>query len=118
MKQDDEEELVRAFKEQISLERELEDAKARLARQHDFNLMDAFQMLDHNSKGRINSPELVESLGDNGLYAHKDNVYLFVRRYDKDSDGKLLYSDFCDAFTPKDYASSSVLNSRKAFYMH
>lgn len=42
MKQDDEEELVRAFKEQINLEKELEDAKIRLATQPDFNLMDAF----------------------------------------------------------------------------
>ena len=31
MKQDDEEELVRAFKEQIALEKELEDAKIRLS---------------------------------------------------------------------------------------
>lgn len=31
LKQDDEEELVRAFKEQISLEKELEDAKNRLS---------------------------------------------------------------------------------------
>jgi hypothetical protein len=30
LKSDDEEELVRAFKEQISLEKELEDAKIRL----------------------------------------------------------------------------------------
>jgi hypothetical protein len=30
LKADDEEELVRAFKEQISLEKELEDAKIRL----------------------------------------------------------------------------------------
>jgi hypothetical protein len=31
LKQDDEEELVRAFKEQIAQERELEDAKVRLS---------------------------------------------------------------------------------------
>jgi hypothetical protein len=42
MKQDDEDELVRAFREQISLEKELEDAKIRLVSQPDFNLTDAF----------------------------------------------------------------------------
>ena len=41
-----------------------------------------------------------------------------MRRYDKDSDGKLLYSDFCDAFTPKAPHHSSALNSRRAFYLH
>ncbi len=66
MKQDDEEELVRAFKEQIKLETELEDAKIRLALQVDFNLMDAFQMIDKGAKGWVTSPELVEALGDLG----------------------------------------------------
>jgi len=42
LKQDEEEELVRAFKEQIAQERELEDTKVRLAQQSDFNLADAF----------------------------------------------------------------------------
>mmetsp|Transcript_42500 Transcript_42500/g.40755 ORF Transcript_42500/g.40755 Transcript_42500/m.40755 type:complete len:131 (-) Transcript_42500:363-755(-) len=118
LKQDDEEELVRAFKEQIALEKELEDAKVRLASQQDYNLMDAFQMIDKGAKGWVSSPELVESLGDLGVYSHKEDVYLFVRRYDKDSDGRLLYSDFCDAFTPKAYEYASDLNCRRAYFLH
>lgn len=42
MKQDDEDELIRYFKEQVNQERELEEAKMKLASQPDFNLMDAF----------------------------------------------------------------------------
>ena len=42
MKQDDEDELIRYFKEQVNLERELEEAKLKLVSQPDFNLMDAF----------------------------------------------------------------------------
>ena len=118
MKQDDEDELVRAFREQISLEKELEDAKIRLSSYPDFNLMDAFQMLDKEAKGWITAPELVDTLMDIGLYAHREDVYLFVRRYDRDSDGRFLYSDFCDAFTPKSAYHSSTLNSRKAYYLH
>ena len=48
MRVDDESELVRGFKEQISLENELEDAKNRLALQPDFNLPDAFDLLDRH----------------------------------------------------------------------
>ena len=118
MKTDDEEELVRAFKEQISLEKELEDAKIRLCSYPDYNLMDAFQMVDKHSKGWITAPELVDTLSEIGLYAHREDVYLFVRRYDKDSDGRMLYSDFCDAFTPKNAVHASTLNSRKAYYLH
>jgi Ca2+-binding EF-hand superfamily protein len=80
--------------------------------------MDAFQMLDRGSKGWITAPELVDVLVELGLYAHRDDVYLFVRRYDKDSDGRLLYSDFCDAFTPKSSLAASSLNLRKAYYLH
>jgi Ca2+-binding EF-hand superfamily protein len=58
-------------------------------------------MIDRTAKGWVTSPELTEALGDLGLYSHKEDVYLFLRRYDRDSDGRLLYSDFCDAFTPK-----------------
>jgi len=42
MNQDEEEELIRAFREQIDVEREIEEAKIKLANQPDFNLMDAF----------------------------------------------------------------------------
>lgn len=79
----------------------MEDAKIRLVLQPDFNLMDAFQMLDRTSKGWVTASELVDVLGDMGAYAHRDNVYLFTRRWDKNSDGRLRYSEFCDAFTPK-----------------
>ena len=63
-------------------------------------------MLDKSAKGWITGAELIESISELGAYANRDDVYLFVRRYDKDSDGRLLYSDFCDAFTPKSFSHS------------
>jgi len=42
LKFEEEENLVSAFREQIRLEKELEDAKIRLASQPDYNLMDAY----------------------------------------------------------------------------
>jgi len=82
LKHDDEEELIRAFKEQINLEKELEDARIRLAMQPDFNLMDAFQMFDLDKKGWFNAPELLDALREHGVYADRESVNLFVRRYD------------------------------------
>ena len=43
---DEEEELVGMLREMIKSERELEDQKVRLAGRPDFNLHDAFQVLD------------------------------------------------------------------------
>ena len=60
----------------------------------------------------------MENLGDLGMYANKDSVYLFVKRYDNDSDGRVKYTDFCNAFTPKNGTYSSILNGRRAYYMH
>ena len=57
-------------------------------------------MLDKFSKGWDTVPEIIESLGELGAHPNRDDVYLFIRRYDKDGDGRILYSDFCDAFTP------------------
>ena len=94
--------MINAFREYIRLELETNEAKSRLATQPDFNLMDAYQMLDKFSKGWVTAPEIIESLAELGMHPHKDDIFLFVRRYDKDGDGRILYSDFCDAFTPSD----------------
>lgn len=59
-----------------------------------------------------------ECLQDHGLFCHKDDIYTFVRRYDQDSDGRLLYSDFCDAFSPINPYFSNGLNLRQAEFIH
>jgi Ca2+-binding EF-hand superfamily protein len=102
MKFDEEEELVAALKEQLKSEKELEEMKITLASCPDFNLMDAYQVIDKYGKGWVTGPDMTEALGEYGSFPHKDDVYLFVRHYDADSDGRLLFSDFCEAFTPKD----------------
>jgi hypothetical protein len=114
---DEEEELIQAFKEIIRLEKEVEEEKIKLAALPDFNLMDAFQIIDKHSKGWVTGPEMIEALSEFGTYPHKDDVYLFVRRYDKDSDGRLLYSDFSDAFTPRDMLSQQILGRRQAHHL-
>lgn len=96
----------------------MEQCKIRLASQHDFNLMDAFQMIDLHEKGWVSVPELREALEDLGFFPKKDDVFLFVRRYDKDNDGRILFSDFCEAFSPKDALSQSALSRRPAKFRH
>ena len=46
----------------------------------------------------------------NGIYPHKEDVFLFLRQFDRNDDGRLQYSDFCEAFCPKDSLSAQVLN--------
>lgn len=51
------------LKDIIFLERELESAKVELALKPDFNLLDAFKMIDVNDFGWFNFHDLSEFLG-------------------------------------------------------
>ena len=98
----DEKKLVNLLYEIILDEKEIEAAKMKLAECSDFNLMDAFSMVDDKSLGWASATQLYKCLITNGVFVHKDDVYNFTRRFDRDNDSKLLYSDFCEAITPKD----------------
>lgn len=74
-------------------------------------------MMDKHKKGWVTGPELAESLAEFGSYPHKNDLHLFVRRYDRDSDGRLQYSDFCEAFAPKDHIAGANLGGRPAFHV-
>ena len=95
------------------MERELETQKIELAARPDFNLSDAFRMLDIEGKGWVTSSEIRSGLEQLGLFADRQDVFLFVRRYDSDNDGRVRYSDFCDAFSPKDVYYSDLLAQRR-----
>ena len=64
---DEEEQFIGAVREQLNLEKELETAKIRLAAQSDFNLIDAFHMIDLIGKGWFNAPDLSFALETHGL---------------------------------------------------
>lgn len=57
-------------------------------------------MVDSKSLGWVSAPQVLTFLVEHGVFAHKDDVYNFTRRFDRDQDSKLLFSDFCEALTP------------------
>jgi len=116
LKPSDENELVRAFREQIALENELEEAKNRLALQPDFNVPDAFDLLDRHHFNSLSSSELSDSLASNGIYTVSEDVFLFVKRYDRNFDGRLGYTEFQDAIIPKSASLATTLQLRRAHY--
>ena len=64
--------------------------------------MDAFRVIDFESKSWISTPQLKDFQQKFWMNTYKDDNYTWTSRFDKDSDGRMLYSDFCDAFTPKE----------------
>ena len=111
--------MIRCFHEQVLLERELERGKIDLIEQcDDFNLYDAFRMIDSQVKGRVSAYDIKDSLNGANLldlpnYSIED-VDLFVRRYDRDEDRHLRFSEFADAFTPLNPGFADKLNARGA----
>ena len=107
-----------ALTRQISLEKELENAKMELALKPDFNLMDGFRMFDLLARGWVVPSEFAGGLRDLGVLFDPQDVELFFKRFDKDNDNMLRYSDFCDAFTPLATEHSKVLTVRTAYFIH
>lgn len=66
-----------------------------------FNLHDAFSVLDLSEKGYISQKEFEELLQSYGIFSTKQELIGLVKRYNKNLDGKITYSEFISELTPK-----------------
>ena len=80
--------------------------------------MDGFQMIDSKSLGWVSAPQVQAFIVEGNHFSHKEDVYNWVRRFDRDNDSRLLYSDFCEAVTPKDSYYAHSLPQRKHRYLN
>ncbi len=70
MKGNEENELVRAFKAQINIDRELEELKKQLSLKANFNLLDAFKILDKKV--------IISDLIENRSIQFALKIYIFI----------------------------------------
>lgn len=112
MRLEEEDELVRALREQISLEKELENAKISLAQRADFNLYDAFRIFDIDARGYISYTDIKQGLNDIGIFPSLEELELYIKRWDKNNDHRLRFSEFSDSFIPLDHYYANLLNRR------
>ena len=87
------EEFVKTLKEIIFLEREIEQNKIENALKSDFNVIDAFKMLDVRQSGAISPDDLKIGLSHNLNFADFDNddIYMLFRRFDTQNAGHLTF---------------------------
>lgn len=98
------------FKSQLELERRLERVKIDLSLRTDFNLIDTFRIFDSQGKGWVTPDEIKAGLVNVfNLTLTSIDIHLYMARYDRDKDGKLKYSEFCDSFLPIDPFHASLL---------
>ena len=81
--------LVKTFKEIIEHIQRLESIKNDLAEKKDFNMFNAFTIFDVERKGSINRKQLQQGLLKLNIKPSSEEVYLFMKRLDEDSDGSV-----------------------------
>ena len=94
------------------MEKEIENAKISLAQRPDFNLFDAFRVFDIDNRGFITLSDLKSGLNEIGLYPSIEELELFIKRYDKNQDSRIRFSEFTDSFTPLDPYYGQLVNRR------
>ena len=82
-------EFVKCLRNQIQLETKLEAGKQDLALKPDFNLIDAFRLFDIQGRGFTTSVDLMKGASKLHLFPSKEEIFLFIMRYDRKSEGKL-----------------------------
>ena len=67
-------------------------------------------MLDRAGKGSINKDDIIWGLNYSLNYTiNNSELAAFMKRFDKDQDSHLKYSEFCEAFLPVDSYHASYL---------
>ena len=78
----------------INNNRMLESTKNDLALRADFNLFDAYRYFDVNGRSSyISQKEFQEGLAALNVFPTRDEISLFFKRFDTDSDGFLRYKN-------------------------
>jgi Ca2+-binding EF-hand superfamily protein len=78
----------------MELDKVFENLKIEASVKEDFNLIDAFSLLDVNGLGYIKPTDLRAALFDLGIKCNIDEIELIFQRYANSSDGVLKYSEF------------------------
>jgi Ca2+-binding EF-hand superfamily protein len=88
------------LKKLMDVESNIENAKADLANNPDFNVEDAFKLFDKNDKAYITEEDLKNGLNSLGLNPTDQDVRLLMKRFDLQKSGKINYADFFDMIVP------------------
>ena len=110
--------MVKALKEIIFAERELESAKIELALKSDFNIVDAFKMMDIRAAGSISQNDFKEGLMRNLGYMDftNDDMYLLFRRFDKANQGIISFNEFNRIMLPFSREYANLVTDRAEYY--
>lgn len=88
------------------MERAAECLRSRIAKRHNFLLKEAFSYADVNKDGYVSSEDIRNMLAEHGFFATERELVSIMKKFDRDGDSKINYSEFIEEMTPK------IINSR------
>lgn len=111
-------ELTNIMKEIIFQERETESAKIELSLKSDFNILDAFRMIDFRNIGAFTPSDMIEYLDRHLGFTEfsTDDIFLFFKKVDKTGRQKINLSEFSNAYLPFSREYSSLVSDRPDYY--
>ncbi len=78
----------------------------------DFNVDDTFRAFDELRRGVLDASDIKKGLKGLGIYPSREDLDLFMRRFDAGDVRGLRMSSFREVFSPKSLEYSSLLDSR------
>jgi len=78
----------------------LEEKRISLAMRYDFCLLELFTLIDSKRIQSLNLSDFEKFCYDNSISLDSEDLCMIIDRYDKDRDGTLQFSEFCDIFLP------------------
>ena len=98
----------------MEVELELEFKKQQLSEFEDFNCEDVFRIFEINGKGFILPQELKKGLELLNISQISDfDIRLFMKRFDLQKKGKIIFADFFDIIVPFEVESRNKVEGRK-----
>lgn len=94
------------------IEKQLEHQKHELALKPDFNICDAFRIFDERECGYVSLTDFKNGLTDLGISEPHEHIELFYKRFDRNQDGLIGFSEFTDAFTPHEQYYAQIISRR------
>jgi Ca2+-binding EF-hand superfamily protein len=109
--------LAEVFLRLSSSEQQVESSRLSLSSSLDFDVYSTFRALDRLGLGSISSSDLLYYLDKHHYYATSDEVYLTIKQYDSDQNGRLSLDEFHNFVLPStDPSLKSLGQTRRGYF--
>lgn len=83
------------------VERGCECIRERISKRPNFSLKKAFEYCDKSGMNQISNADFKITMSEHGFYATDRELKTLMERFDKDKDGVVNFSEFCEEILPQ-----------------